>query len=326
MVKTRSQSRDLPQDENEIDILKRQVSDLTKENEQLIKQLQILCSEYDELKRGKTEGKRTRRKKQNRFTQTVNVPKDTPLYESDTCDQDRKNTLDLLEILFRDEIENSKQNVSSVTEPTTSLHSTESRKLKDTNLPQNKRSHPRVKSDCADRPRTIVIGTSMVRDIHLSQTKLDSLIYCYPGQHISFLQSRVKHIMKDENPSFVVLQCGGNDLQRFQNCDTIKQYESLIMTVKSYAPAATIILGAVPPRGSNIAFQERIAKFNTYLHNRSKQSDNVEFFAQCPTRYDHFKQDQTHFNQDGARFYSIKLLSLIEYLHSFPRLSPRSVT
>ena len=47
------------------------------------------------------------------------------------------------------------------------------------------------------------------------------------GQYIPFIQSRIKHILKEETPDFVVLQCGGNDVQRYQNFEVIKKYEDL---------------------------------------------------------------------------------------------------
>jgi hypothetical protein len=168
------------------------------------------------------------------------------------------------------------------------------------------------------RPRVIAVGTSLIRDLYLRQAGLNGCTYCYPGQYIPFIKSRLEHLLQVERPDTVFVQCGGNDLERFPNHLVIIEFEKLINTIKLHAPTVNIIIGGVPLRGSNSYFHNRISMFNTYLSNRAKRNDNVTFIMAAPSSLRFFKRDLIHFNVWGAKYYQENVVEKINYIHSFP--------
>ena len=166
--------------------------------------------------------------------------------------------------------------------------------------------------------RVIAIGTSLVKELHLRTAGLNGLTYCYPGQQVPYITSRIEHILKDDYPDFVYLQCAGNDLESYPNSWVIQEYELLIKTVRSLSPQSTIILGAVPLRGTDNELHTRIHMFNTYLLNRGKQADNVVYLNAAPIDLKHYKKDMVHFNSVGASIFENNIVKKIKYLDSFP--------
>ena len=355
MVLTRSQKEN-PTPDQEIAMLRDQLLTLEQENQSLLLQFELVCSENDNLS-AQLKHKHVKAKKSKELSKASTASTQTTISSFDAYDAIERNiTCEIIEALISQEydltvpayphtvvvptVQNnithtvpipshtvpsrhtipSQHAASSQQTKTGPKRSTRPTKVSSQQASKSKSKQSKHEKDSHSkrRPRTIVIGTSLVRDISLSENGMDGIIYSYPGQYVPFIQSRVRYILEDECPDFIVLQCGGNDLERHQNSDVIIQYERLIATVKSFAPYATIILGSVPPRGKDHQMQDKIDKFNTYLSNRAKQSDNVNYFAGCPVKFVYFKQDLTHFNDSGSTIYSQKLASMVHHLHSFP--------
>jgi hypothetical protein len=321
MVKTRAQtSKILFSAKTELEHLREEVARLTKENNSLVQQFSVLCNEYDELKKvTKVTGSKKSKTKKASFKPVQEL-------SADECQIQYMATNDLIMALFQNEFTPTCE-LSNPPKCTQSKHVYQQKPSTPTHSHQGLKSkcptinHSPMKRNFSQQtPRTIVIGTSMVKDITLRKHNIDALTYCYPGQYIPYISSRVASILRDENPDFVVLQCGGNDVETCQNFEVIKAYESLVETTRTCAPNATIILGAIPPRGKSSDLQERIDKVNTYLRNKAKQSHFLEYFSNCPTLFCHFKRDLVHFNSSGSELYSYNLASHVSYCYSFPAL------
>ena len=174
------------------------------------------------------------------------------------------------------------------------------------------------------QPKTIVIGTSLVKDVLLREAGVNGYTVCYPGQYVPYIRSRIRNLLESEPVDIVFLQCAGNDLERYPGHLVVLQYEMLIREVRLYAPNAEILIGSVPPRRRNPILLEKINKFNTYLSNRGKKQDGVTFVHAAPTEPEYFKRDNTHFNEHGAVIYVANIVNKIRYLHSFPPLQKKN--
>ena len=63
----------------------------------------------------------------------------------------------------------------------------------------------------------------------------------------------------------VVLQCGGNDVEKQPSNEVTKEYDCLIGDIQQRCPRASIILSKIPPRRHNKDVLNKIIRVNTYL-------------------------------------------------------------
>ena len=325
MARTRSQKRKQKNDNS--NDLQSQINLLTKEHEALVNQLNLLCQEYDELKNS-VSGKKEIPKKVKRthnHSHAVNAnDEDHELENRATCS--------LIEALYPslthstyhadlNKINTVPEKCPIQPKPPQSpkmILSKPCERPKTSQRPQKIKTYTKL-SKTSEKPRVILIGTSMVKDIYLRQSGLNGITYCYPGQTVPFITSRIKHILEGETADFVILQCGGNDLVNSPNHVTILEYKTLVDTVRAFAPNANIIIGKVPPRGVDSHFNNRINMFNTFLKNLAQRSSQMEFFTVVPFKFSQFKTDLIHFNNSGSTSYTSKLVELITYHQSFPK-------
>ena len=166
-------------------------------------------------------------------------------------------------------------------------------------------------------PNTVIIGTSLVRGVgaHLHKRGIDNACYTYPGAEIPCIRDRVNNILpRNANPRQIVLQAGGNDLERHPPHAVVNQYDRLISELKRRCPKSSILLGRIPPRRYDGWTNEQIDKVNTFLEDRSKRGDGVHFVDTCPRFPMQFKRDRVHFTKSGSQVYADKLAcSLINF-------------
>ena len=171
-------------------------------------------------------------------------------------------------------------------------------------------------------PTTYVIGTSLTRGLggRLNKLGISNTTHTYAGAEIPLIRSRVPHIFPRSNqPTCVVLQCGGNDSEKRSADEVIKQYDALINDVQYHCPTAHIALSKIPLRGNNADIWNKIDQINGYLENRATRGDGVMFIDACPQSLSMFRKDLVHFSSRGMRFYA---QSMYNKLTNFTR-SPR---
>ena len=330
MVETRSKQTKVDVPKDEVSVLRAQVERLNAENQSLSRQFKLICEEYDILKQSlKSTATNKSTKKKNvthTYSQTDYISEN--LNGLSTDDTERVAYQDILTNIILDHYVKDFSFSLDVKKGTPCFQSNVASKPPKVSSPhakaassptQKTSSSARQTSQVSKRPRVIVISTSLVRDVSLSSVGLNGITYCYPGQYIPFICSRVESILKDESPDFVILQCGGNDLERFANHKVIIQYERLITTVQKLAPFSTILLSSVPPRGVNANLLERIEMLNTYLRNKAKTNISLEYIEICPFLFSHFKRDNVHFNDTGSFVYNKNLAKEVIYFYSIPK-------
>ena len=316
--------------------LTQQIETLKRENVCLLRQLHIVANEYDELKTKVTQNQKANTKRANSKMKEKHTPQAPGhTYEGNTdrnvanlvrknCDCDsvcrdemNRCTNIIIEALFDEDI----ISTTTVIRPAVVNNAPEPKCTDKTRRKHNNaKRHPMGNRGKEDTPRVIAIGTSLVRELYLRSAGLNGITYCYPGQHVNYIRSRVPHILKDEQPSVIYLQCAGNDIERYQNHHVIKEYEGLIRDIKELSPQSTLILGAVPLRGRDKSMHTRIRMFNTYLFNRGRWNDNVEYLYAAPKQLSHFKKDLLHFNAEGAIVFQNNIVKKVQHFYSFPRL------
>jgi hypothetical protein len=297
-----------------VDKLRKEVNRLNKENTNLVKQLNRIGSEYEKIKLQLLE-------LQNADVSNCNVVLDADVEFSDL---EKLCHIQILEHFADIEcipdacvnepfstVSNEVQDVS-VDSPVTYKQNKCSKQVKNVSTKNNVRIQ--------DEPKTIVIGTSLVKDVLLRQAGVNGYTVCYPGQYVPYIRSRIHNLLESEDVDYVYIQCAGNDLERYPGHLVVQQYELLIQEIKYYLPNAEILIGSVPPRRRNPVLLDKIRKFNTYLSNRGKQNDNVTFVHAAPTQREHFKRDNTHFNDHGTAIFIANIVNKVRYLHSFPAL------
>lgn len=331
MVQTRTQSSvKMTTDETIICHLRETISALEKENSFLLRQVQSVCAENDRLR------KNTPMKK---VLKTKDM--DTRFYKpSDQKDTERCIFNYILEGLIPDILprpqpllitDDKKTHVKTVEAQIEFQHDNASKLATDPNLEVGngwttvtKRSRKAEKNK--KEPTITVIGTSLVQDVLLNSAGARGCTYCYPGEYVPYITSRAKYILKGEQPDYCVLQCAGNDLERYPNHIIIQKYENLIQEVRKQAPTSTIILGTVPPRGKNTQLLHKIKMFNTYLINRGKYNDNVISASLGSSRWEYYRPDGIHFNENGATLYTKNLINTVINLHPFQRYMSKQMS
>lgn len=167
-------------------------------------------------------------------------------------------------------------------------------------------------------PDTVIIGTSLTRGVgsRLQQHGVDAVCFTYPGCELPHIRSRVPHVLpSNSKPKHVILQCGGNDLERQPADKVVHQYNCLVKEVRSRCPSAMITLSKIPPRRDNPATLNKIAMVNTYLENMGKRGNGVTCVEACPKAPHHFKSDKVHFNKEGTELYASNIVDHLGNFH-----------
>ena len=157
------------------------------------------------------------------------------------------------------------------------------------------------------KPEVVMIGTSLTRGLgqKLVSRGVNATVHSYPGAEIPQIRDRVPHILRQDNThKFVMLQCGGNDIEGHHVDRVIDQYEGLIKDVRRQCPNAHIILSAIPPRRNNKRTMRNIRYINDYLRDRGMRHDGVKTIDVVPKLPRHFLRDQVHFNGNGKQLYA----------------------
>jgi hypothetical protein len=308
-------------EQSEIIALKNEIDFLNKENTSLVKQLKLIGEEYDSvvdrlrtLERERSNERSHKTKRKSRRNKIAKQNDNIVCHNDQGALHDEINRCNImiLETFFDSEIRevNALNSVENSTQQFVTANEAVS-------VPPIKRQRSSTK---ANSPRVIAIGTSLVKELYLQSAGLNGLTYCYPGQYVNFIRSRIPFILQDDDPDVVFLQCGGNDLERFPNHMVIHEYEKLITTISHLSPKTKVILGAVPLRGSDATLHTKIKMFNTYLYNRGRRSNKVEYIYAAPKQLKYYKRDLIHFNQEGSIIFQNNIIREVHFRHSFPRL------
>jgi hypothetical protein len=290
------------------------------ENESLVKQMELISEDYDKMKKRLVDLEKAMSKqatKENAYFRLRKVEKrptvvlndiDLPvpgdMITEDDCDLERCTTNLVIESLFKPELASyAEQSDISHTE-NIYVHNEEDTCEITTPI---QKEIPVIGPVQTAKPKVIAIGTSLVKDLLLRSGGLDGCTYCYPGQTVPYIRSRVPHILEGQDPEYIFIQCGGNDIEHNSNHLVIK-------------PHSTVLLGAVPLRGTDEHLHTRIHMFNTYLFNRGKIQSDIIYVEPAPTDIRHYKYDLVHFNKAGAAIFQQNIVNKINYLCSFPAL------
>ena len=162
---------------------------------------------------------------------------------------------------------------------------------------------------------TLIIGTSLTRGVgtKLVQQGIQATSYIYAGCEIPHIRERIPYIVpKTNNPTHVILQCGGNDAERRPAERVIAQYESLIEAVRRACPNAYISVSRIPPRRNNNTILNKIGQINAHLEQKCSGDQGLSFVDACPDSIYLYKRDLVHFNGRGIKFYADKLKEHIQ--------------
>ena len=94
----------------------------------------------------------------------------------------------------------------------------------------------------------VIIGSSIVRQVHATIGKGKVRTHCFPGARVLDVAAQVPGILNgDERVGAVVLHAGTNDIRLRQTEVLKKDYRTLIETVRSTSPETTIIVSGPLP-------------------------------------------------------------------------------
>uniref|UniRef100_A0A9J7YWY1 SGNH hydrolase-type esterase domain-containing protein n=1 Tax=Cyprinus carpio carpio TaxID=630221 RepID=A0A9J7YWY1_CYPCA len=94
----------------------------------------------------------------------------------------------------------------------------------------------------------VIIGDSIVRHVRATLAEGKVHTHCLPGARVLDVSAQIPAILKaDESPRVVVLHAGVNDTTQRQTETLKRDFRSLIETVRSTTPAATIIVSGPLP-------------------------------------------------------------------------------
>ena len=92
---------------------------------------------------------------------------------------------------------------------------------------------------------TYVIGTSLIRGLsnQLRQIGTQATCYTYPGCLIPDIRGRIPYVLSDNSmPDRIVLQCGGNDAEKYDSELVLVEFKNLTTDIKQMCPDSNIIL------------------------------------------------------------------------------------
>ncbi|XP_052445150.1 uncharacterized protein LOC127986931 isoform X1 [Carassius gibelio] len=154
----------------------------------------------------------------------------------------------------------------------------------------------------------VIIGDSIVR--HVSATLAEGKVHthCLPGARVLDVSAQIPAILKDgESPRAVVLHAGVNDTTLRQTETLKRDFRSLIETVRSTTPAATIVVsGPLPTYRRGHERFSRLFALNEWLLSWCKEQkllfvNNWNLFWERPRL---FRADGLHPSRIGAELLS----------------------
>ncbi len=119
----------------------------------------------------------------------------------------------------------------------------------------------------------MVIGDSIVRHVRATLAEGKVYTHCLPGARVLDVSVQIPAILKDdESVAAVVIHAGANDT-KLQIVQTLKRdFRSLIETVRSTSPAATIIVsGPLPTYRRGHERFSRLFALNEWLFSWCKE-------------------------------------------------------
>ena len=142
----------------------------------------------------------------------------------------------------------------------------------------------------------------------------------FGGALISSLSKNFKLIFQNLNPSVIVLYMGGNDLTRFDSCDTIVSKQlNFIDEIYSNYPNTKIINLSIKPSFERLSKIPTIKKINKKMSQESRinkkfiQIDFFEkFFENNKLCKKYFLQDGLHLNLKGYQILQNEILSFLK--------------
>lgn len=135
-------------------------------------------------------------------------------------------------------------------------------------LPVSNRFSPL--SDTPAEPDTLVIGSSIVRDVKLPAVS----VRCYPGARVGDIEGNLR-LLEKKNIRFrrIVIHAGGNDARRRQSEVLKVNVESVCKLAKSMAD--TVAFSGPLPNLTNDEMYSRFSSFNRWLSRWCPENDIV---------------------------------------------------
>ena len=161
---------------------------------------------------------------------------------------------------------------------------------------------------------TVIIGTSLINGLSAKVNSLGvpTTSYMYRGAQVPHIQSQIRHILNPgKQPKRVVLQCGGNDIER-QSAETVcTRIETLVGDIRRLCPNSDILINKVPPRGRNQKVLNTVDKLNACLDRRYRCDEHVAIIDVCPKSPHFFRRDMVHFNAKGVSQFAENLADIL---------------
>uniref|UniRef100_A0A9J7Y6F6 SGNH hydrolase-type esterase domain-containing protein n=1 Tax=Cyprinus carpio carpio TaxID=630221 RepID=A0A9J7Y6F6_CYPCA len=150
----------------------------------------------------------------------------------------------------------------------------------------------------------VIVGDSIVRHVRATLAEGKVHTHCFPGARVLDVSAQIPAILKaDESPRAVVLHAGVNDTTQRQTETLKRDFRSLIETVRSTTPAATIIVsGPLPTYRRGHERFSRLFALNEWLLSWCKEQkllfvNNWNLFWERPRL---FRADGLHPSRVGA--------------------------
>uniref|UniRef100_A0A9J7ZVL3 SGNH hydrolase-type esterase domain-containing protein n=2 Tax=Cyprinus carpio TaxID=7962 RepID=A0A9J7ZVL3_CYPCA len=155
---------------------------------------------------------------------------------------------------------------------------------------------------------SVFVGDSIVRHVHAMLAEGNVHTHCFPGARVLDISAQIPVILKgEESIGAVVLHAGVNDTTQ-QQTETLKRdFRSLIETVRSTTPAATIIVsGPLPTYQRGHERFSRLFALNEWLLSWCKEQkllfvNNWNLFWERPRL---FRADGLHPSRVGSELLS----------------------
>ncbi len=161
---------------------------------------------------------------------------------------------------------------------------------------------------CETERDAVVIGDSIVRYVRATLAEGKVHTHCLPGARVLDISVQIPTILKyDESVAAVVIHAGANDTKLRQTETLKRDFRSLIETVRSTSPAATIIVsGPLPTYRRGHERFSRLFALNEWLFSWCKEQkmffvNNWNLFWERPRL---FRADGLHPSRVGAELLS----------------------
>ncbi|KAI2645925.1 ATP-dependent DNA helicase Q1 [Labeo rohita] len=161
---------------------------------------------------------------------------------------------------------------------------------------------------CEMESDAVIVGDSIVRNVHATLAKGKVHTHCFPGARVLCVSVQIPAILKDgESVGTIVLQTGVNDTKLRQTEVLKRDFSSLIETVHSTSPATRIVVsGPLPTYRRGHGRFSRLLALNEWLLTCCKEQkllfvNNWTLFGECP-RF--FRADGLHPSRVGAELLS----------------------